>query len=166
MLKERKRSHHNKEGIFETSIEDGVLIIRILTTTLMDDGITDLIIERTVSLMGDARAVLLDCQESIRHVSSRFLSLLLTLQQQAKMRSADFSLCQLGPEMIEIFKVTSLNKQIPTFINRLDAIECLNAIGRWSIEDTTIDELKETQSWSGPLSQLVRRIRNTVNLFL
>ncbi|MFT5522536.1 MAG: anti-anti-sigma regulatory factor [Pirellulaceae bacterium] len=166
MLKERIQSDENQDGIFETSIEDGVLTIRLLTKTLMDDNVTDLIVERIVGLLDDSRAVVLDCQESIRHVSSRFLSLLLTIQHQAKQRSISFSVCQLGPEMVEMFKVTCLNKQIPAFTSRQEAIECLDRNGSWDIDHTTIDDLKEKTGWAIALSQFVHGVRISARLFL
>lgn len=98
------------KSLFAVQQMMGVHVVRLLPTQILDQlqiaeigqGIKDLIEQ-------GATKVLLDFS-NVSHLSSASLGMLITVKKDIEAQKGKLKLCQIKPELFEVFKITRLDK--------------------------------------------------------
>jgi anti-sigma B factor antagonist len=104
-------------GISEAA---GATVVEL--TGELDSGAADELRQALSALLDQGRARLVVDLEGVPYVESRGLGALVTAMKRARALGGDLKLCALRPEVLSIFGVTHLNKVVPVFLTRQEAL--------------------------------------------
>ena len=88
----------------------------------LDGGAADELRQALSALLDQGRARLVVDLEGVPYVESRGLSALVTAMKRARALGGDLKLCALRAEVLSIFGITHLNKVVPVFPTRQEAL--------------------------------------------
>ena len=114
------------QGRRRIEVEDvgDVAVVKFLDKRILDEQNIQLIGEQLFSLVDDQgkRKILLDFS-SVEYLSSAALGKLITLNKRVKGASGQLRLCNIKPEIYEVFEITKLNKVFKIHDEQESALE-------------------------------------------
>ena len=101
-----------------------VTTVRFLDKRILDEQNIQLIGEQMFGIIDDdgATKVLLDF-ENVDYLSSAALGKLITMNKKVKGARGQLKLCNIKPEIFEVFEITNLNKVFQIYENQQTALE-------------------------------------------
>jgi anti-sigma B factor antagonist len=104
-------------GISETA---GATVVEL--SGELDGGAADELRQALSALLDRGRARLVVDLAGVPYVESRGLSALVTAMKRARALGGDLRLCALRAEVLSIFGITHLNRVVPVFPTRQEAL--------------------------------------------
>lgn len=104
-----------------------VTVVKFVDKRILDEQNIQLIGEQLFGLVDDdgKRKVLLDF-ENVEYLSSAALGKLITMNKKVRGVSGQLRLCNIRPEIYEVFEITRLNKVFPIYDDQETALEAFS----------------------------------------
>jgi anti-anti-sigma factor len=120
--------------------KSGALTVLIFETPNLLNGLDIESIETGLSAILDAgdRHILLDFKR-VKHISSPALSMILRIHSKlAALPDGQLALCDLKPQLMEAIKITRLDRLMPLFPTRTEALAWAKT--KFSVEKNKVDD--------------------------
>jgi anti-sigma B factor antagonist len=121
MSQERRRRRLEIEDVGD------VAVVKFIDKKILDEPNIQMIAEQLFELVDEDRRhkILLDFS-AVDYLSSAALGKLITMNKKIKGVSGQLRLCNIRPEIYEVFEITSLNKMFPIYDDQETALEAFH----------------------------------------
>lgn len=118
--------------LIQAQIDHDALVVKILANGMVHEHLL-LDIESQIlrNLNHPGRSLVLDCTEMTQAVSSRFLGVLIKLQKTVKAGGGRIGICGLTGNLREAFTMMALQRVIPVYDSRREALLELGEYNAW-----------------------------------
>lgn len=93
------------------SEEDGITIVRFNDKKFLDEAPIQQVGEELFSLANSSFKFILDFT-NVEYMASSFLGKLITFKNKTKAAGAQLVLCNIHPQIYEVFKITGINRKV------------------------------------------------------
>lgn len=114
--------------------EEGVLIVNFTDAKILDEAKIQQIGNELMEMAGNAakstKKMLLNFQ-GVQFMSSAMIGKLVLLNKKAKTDQVDLVFCSISPNVLEVFKITRLNKVFKIFPDEEKGLKHFTGGGGW-----------------------------------
>jgi anti-sigma B factor antagonist len=113
--------------------EEGVLIVNFTDAKILDEARIQQIgaeLMEMVTAATQSKKMLLNFQ-GVQFMSSAMIGKLVLLNKKAKTAEIDLKFCTISPNVLEVFKITRLNKVFKIFADEEKALKSYTGGGGW-----------------------------------
>jgi len=113
--------------------EEGVLVVNFTDAKILDEARIQQIgaeLMEMVTAATQSKKMLLNFQ-GVQFMSSAMIGKLVLLNKKAKTAEIDLKFCTISPNVLEVFKITRLNKVFKIFADEEKALKSFSGGGGW-----------------------------------
>jgi len=114
----------SQNRLLEEEVVDGVTVAKILVKKILDESMCQVLGRRLHELGDDENTLRLIVDfDGVEYVCSMFLSKLITLDKKQMAKGGRLRFCTIRSDILEVFKITRLEKLFVIKENRAKALE-------------------------------------------